>query len=61
MCIDSGEKMEEFFNQLFDYLNEKYDIKKNENNDSIKSDENIYLYNDDDEDDDYEEKEAKKC
>ena len=60
MCIDSGEKMEEFFNQLFDYLNEKYDIKKNENNDSIKSDENCDLYNDDDEDDDYEEKEVKK-
>ena len=60
MCIDSGEKMEEFFNQLFDYLNEKYDIKKNENNECIKLDEKSDSYNDDDEDDDYEEKEVKK-
>jgi hypothetical protein len=28
ICTDSGEKMEEFFNQLFGYLDEKYDIKK---------------------------------
>ena len=36
--------MEEFFINLFDYLNDNYDIKENERNDSIKSDENSVIY-----------------
>ena len=63
ICIESGEKMDEFFNELFKYLDEKYEIKENENNDndSIKLEENSDLYNDDEDDDyDYEEKDSKK-
>jgi len=63
ICLDSGEKMDEFFNDLFKYLNEKYEIKENSNNDSIISDGNSDLYNDDedeDEDNFYEKKEKDK-
>ena len=48
ITIDNGEKMLDFFNNLFNYLNDKYDIKENENE---KSDDYDYDNDEDDEED----------
>ena len=50
ISIDQGEKMVDFFNNLFNYFYEKYDIKK-------ELEENSYydIHNSDDENDDYDE------
>ena len=47
--IDIGEKMYDFFTNLFNYLNEKYDIREKEiYNDETDENENSDIYNDED-------------